>query len=192
MKVKCSNTGGEALLAADIASGNTRSSDFYVTLVREYIVYGVAFSSRAVVSYLIQADTGFPQWTPASLFDVVCGRVSRYWILVNWPTSGKYFTVITFPEFVQSQEQHDRLAEGDDLARAMFFRRKQLADLEFLDPSVQEWAVALEDKWLQCPFCSDAWKSGCLDAMVRCPTCERVSRNPKCLSECSEDTIQEP
>jgi len=182
MKVNCVSIGGAALLTADIASGNTRSSVFHVTLGRHYSVYGVLFCD-AVLNYLIQDDTGFPQWNPASLFQVVCGRVSRSWVCVNW-SSTKYFAVMSFPELVQSPDVFDQLALGDDSAREMFYKRQQSADLEFLDPSVEKTAEALDGNWLQCPLCSDAWESESLDAMVRCPKCQSVSRNPKYQSEC--------
>ena len=182
MKVKCVNTGGEALLAADISSGNTRRSVFHVTPGREYMVYGVLFCD-AVLSYLIQADTGFPDWEPASLFQVVCGRVSRLWVLADWSDS-KYFVVITFPEFVRSPEAFDQLALGDDSAREMFYIRQQSADLEFLDPGVEKTAVAVEGNWLQCHQCSNAWESETPDAMVRCPECRSVLRNPKGQAGC--------
>ena len=181
MKVNCVNIGGAALLAADIASGNTPSSVFHVTLGRDYTVYGVLFRGP-VLSYLIQADTGLPQWTPASLFQVVCSRVSRTWVCVNW-SSTEYFAVVSFPELVQSPEVLDQLTLGDSSAREMFYKRQQSADLEFLNPSVEKTAEALDGDWLQCPLCSDAWESGSLDAMVRCPKCQSVSRNPKYPSD---------
>jgi hypothetical protein len=85
MKVKCVNKGGEALLAADIAAGRMRSSKFHVTVGRDYAVYGVLFR-KAVLSYLIVDDTGLPYWNAASLLQVVCGRVSRPWVLADWRT----------------------------------------------------------------------------------------------------------
>jgi hypothetical protein len=177
MKVECVNTGGEALLAADIASGNTRSSKFHVTPGRNYTVYGVLYL-RSVLKYLIQADNGTPQWKPASLFQVVCGCVSRHWVFADWSTE-EYCAAMTFAEFVQSPEAFDELADGDDSARQVFFARRQSADLEFLDSSVTATAQTLDCSWLQCPVCCDAWESHSPDAMVRCPECHSVSRNPR-------------
>ncbi len=86
---------------------------------------------------------------------------------------------MSFPELVQSRDVFDQLALGDDLARAMFYKLQRSADLEWLDPGTEKTAEALDGNWLQCPLCSDAWESESLDAMVRCPTCQGVSRNPK-------------
>jgi hypothetical protein len=180
MKVMCVNSGGPALLTADIASGNTRSSVFHVTVGRDYFVYGVLFND-AVLKYLVEDDTGRPTWEPASLFEVICGRVSRSWIFPNWANAGRYVAAMSFPEFVEDPESFDRLSVGDKAARAAFTVRKQTADLEFPDPLVRETAKSLQDDWLQCPFCSDAWQSTTLDPIVRCPACQKVSRNPKNL-----------
>jgi uncharacterized CHY-type Zn-finger protein len=181
MKVRCVNTGGEALLAADIASGNTRSSVFHVTLARDYTVYGVVFC-RSVLDYLVQADTGSPQWTPASLFQVVCGRVSRHWVFADW-SSTEYIAAMTFAEFTESPEAFDQLVEGDDAACGMFYTLQQSADLEFVDPSVTKAAEAIDGNWVLCPVCSDAWEFESTDAMVRCPKCQSVLRSPRCQAE---------
>ena len=177
MLVKCINTGGASLSVADIASGNTRSSDFHVYLGREYRVYGLLFHD-AVITYLIVDETGRPAWEPASLFEVLCGRPSRHWRFYNWSTS-LYFGVMSFPELVQSVELYDKLALGDNAARTEFFKLKTKADLEFLDASVSAVAQSLEDDWLQCPFCSDAWQTKGPDEMVQCSSCQQISRNPR-------------
>ena len=177
MKVKCVNTGGKDLLEADIARGNTRSSVFHVTEGQEYRVYGVLFH-RSVVSYLIQEDTALPMWNPASLFQVICGRASRHWIIADW-SSEAYITAMTFQDFVSSPEAFDKLAVSDDSARETFRKWKQISDLEFLDPGVKKTAEAIEGKWVLCPVCAEAWEAPCADAMVRCPECQSVMRNPR-------------
>ena len=177
MKAKCVNNGGDALLPADVASGNTRRSQFHVTPDRDYTVYGLLFHS-AVLSYLIEADTGFPQWTPASLFRVTDNRVPRSWVVTHRPPPDTYFVAITFPELAQSWELLDRLALGEDAARRVFRERQRAADLEFLDEAVERTARVLDGCWLQCTFCTEAWESNSSDAMVRCPKCKAVARNP--------------
>ena len=182
MKVRCINTGGEVLRTVDIAAGNTRLSVFHVTVGREYAVYGVLLID-AVLHYLIEEDTGLPIWNPASLFQIVCGHVSRSWVIADWSPANSYFVVMSFPEFVESQKAFDELSLGDEVARSAFFKRKELADLEFLDLSVEKAALPVEGNWLQCPFCGDAWQSTGLDAMARCPACQRISRNPNYQTE---------
>jgi hypothetical protein len=131
MRAKCVHTGGDALLPADVASGNTRRTEFHVAADRDYTVYGLLFH-KAVLKYLIEADTGFPQWTPASLFRVADNRVPRSWVVTHRPPPDTYSVAISFPELAQSWEFLDRLARGEDAARRVFVERKRAADLEFL------------------------------------------------------------
>ena len=180
MRVLCKSLGGGDLLTVEIANGHLPSTKFHLTVGREYKVYGLLFAS-AVLQYLIEDDTtAGPGWFPASLFTVACDRVSRYWRIANWSDSGRYFVVISYPEITESPQAFDSLSNGDRKARNAFYERKQLADLEFPDPSIQVKAVAssLEGDWLRCPFCADAWQSKRPDALVKCPTCQKISNNP--------------
>lgn len=178
MRVLCKSLGGGDLLTADIASGFLPSSKFHLTVGRQYTVYGLLFA-EGTPRYLIYDDTVRPLWHPLSLFTVVCGRVSRYWRLANWSDSERYFVVISYPEITESPRAFDSLANGDRKARNAFYERKQLADLEFPDSSIQEVARLLDGDWLQCPFCADAWQSKSLDALVKCPACQKISNNPR-------------
>jgi hypothetical protein len=179
MRVLCKSLGGGDLLTVEIANGHLPSTEFHVTVGREYKVYGLLFT-RAVLQYLIEDDTtAGPGWYPASLFTVACDRVSRYWCLSNWSNSERYFVVISFPEITASPLAFESLVNGDREARNVFRKREQLADLEFPDSSVQEVARLLEGDWLQCPFCADAWQSKSLNALVRCPRCKKISNDPR-------------
>jgi len=46
------------------------------------------------------------------------------------------------------------------------------------DPNVTEQATHLEDKWLMCPLCTEAWDSESVYPMVRCPKCQEKLSNP--------------
>ena len=53
-------------------------------------------------------------------------------------------------------------------------------DLEFLDPSISNFAEIADDDWLMCPKCIDAWKSkGDRDALVKCSKCLTIFKNPR-------------
>lgn len=43
---------------------------------------------------------------------------------------------------------------------------------------IKEIATRLEDNWLMCPICQEAWKDSCKYAMVRCPKCMNRLHNP--------------
>jgi hypothetical protein len=179
MKVLCTSKGGDSLMDADIKAGNTRHSVFQITTNHEYTVYGVLFSG-GTVSYLVQDDDNLPSWYPASLFRVSDGRVSQYWVSVDWSSlAHKYFYMISFPELVSSPAFFDSLSLGENFAREIFYKRKDLADLEFVDDSVEKTVMFVDENWVQCPLCCEAWEINSYDAMVRCPKCHGVFHRPQ-------------
>ena len=53
--------------------------------------------------------------------------------------------------------------------------------LKTADPNISESAIEAASNWLICPRCSDAWECITSNAMVVCPNCECVFRNPRTL-----------
>ena len=175
MRVLCKNLGKGDLLEAEVAHGFLRTTEFHVTVGREYAVYGLLFTG-GLLHYLIYEDNLIPLWHPTSMFAVVCDRIPRCWRIANWSDSERDFVVVSFPEITESPQALDSLSNGDRKARAAFYERKQLA---FPDPSIREVARLLEGDWLQCPFCADAWQSKNCNALVRCPACQKISNDPR-------------
>ena len=130
MRVLCKNLGKGDLLEAEVAHGFLRTTEFHVTVGREYAVYGLLFTG-GVLHYLIYEDNLIPLWHPTSMFAVVCDRVPRCWRIANWSDSERDFVVVSFPEITESPQAFDSLSNGDRKARAAFYERKQLA---FPDP----------------------------------------------------------
>ena len=178
MKVRCIKSSGADLSPADIAAGHYTSSTFYVSVGGEYVVYGVAFDKGAI-SYLIEDDTGYIRWYPASLFEITSDRVSRLWRFSSVASAKGYEAQMSFAELVQNLDFFTRLVDGEKAAEDIFYRWKQMADLEFPDPSVTAIATIGDSDWLLCPFCADAWKSNGPDALVQCGVCKKVSNNPR-------------
>ena len=61
---------------------------------------------------------------------------------------------------------------------------KTLADiideeLGVYNPSIEKSATILDDTWLMCPDCIDAWESTSKNPMVICPKCDQVLHNPR-------------
>ena len=57
-------------------------------------------------------------------------------------------------------------------------------DLEFPDSSIIEIAQIIDDEWLMCSFCIDAWQcKNEIDALVKCPKCNKVLNNPRYQNE---------
>lgn len=59
-------------------------------------------------------------------------------------------------------------------------RQKQGVD-EFTgppNPNLEGAAVVIQEGWMQCPSCSDAWRSESAVGNLRCSTCGKWLRNP--------------
>lgn len=69
------------------------------------------------------------------------------------------------PQFERTQEELEKLAE-----------KLICEDAEFLN--LPE-ATILDNKWLMCPNCIDAWESNSKKQIVICPKCETTFRNPR-------------
>lgn len=52
---------------------------------------------------------------------------------------------------------------------------------ELLKPiqEVKDIAQQLDDTWLMCPLCQEAWENHSRYGMVRCPKCRNKLHNPK-------------
>ncbi|MFA5250396.1 MAG: hypothetical protein WC371_03180 [Parachlamydiales bacterium] len=54
-----------------------------------------------------------------------------------------------------------------------------LDDFKKSDPLIKEKAEIIDQEWLLCPVCHDAWLSNSLDAMVVCTNCQKIMHNPR-------------
>ncbi|MGE0198246.1 MAG: colicin immunity domain-containing protein [Simkaniaceae bacterium] len=52
-------------------------------------------------------------------------------------------------------------------------------ELSIPDPFLEKSATILDDQWLMCPDCVDAWESNSKNAMVICPKCNQILHNPR-------------
>ncbi len=178
MRARCISLGGAKLFPLDAAGGYLPTSIFHLTLHKEYIVYGILVSN-AVVRYLIANDYDHVGWAPASLFEIKCDRASRLWAIAIRVEPNQYYLRVTFSELTRNDELYERFLDREPEAQRIFNAWRRLADLEFPDPLVKETATAIEGDWLLCPFCLDAWESKSAAALLECPTCKRVSNNPR-------------
>ena len=51
--------------------------------------------------------------------------------------------------------------------------------LQTPNPLVSKSAIMLDEMWLMCPDCIDAWESSSQDAMIICPKCDKALHNPR-------------
>lgn len=118
---------------------------------------------------------------PSQLFDVVDGRLSKYWLYSFYERIDKLHQHlwIGYPELVNIPEHYAGLMDMIWSEGKIFFQYKAKMDVEFPDPSVKVIASILDENWLMCPICIDGWESRSTDGMVICPTCHTVMHNPR-------------
>ncbi|MGQ0628611.1 MAG: hypothetical protein ACT4PL_10990 [Phycisphaerales bacterium] len=146
-----------------------------------YTVYGIG-EFEGLLYYRIDSGSGM---FPAPLFDVIDGRVSRYWwfstIKNEYPQSKDDYpinAVWAYRDLVLSDEFETALIGGEQQAVARFRRYCAVLDREFPNPSIKERAELLKDHWVQCPRCSDAWPAPSDFGMIDCPKCGLLCHNP--------------
>ncbi len=155
---------------------------------REYTIYGITIRDEYIWYYLCdEIYTYFPRWKPPFFFEVVDPRLSRYWIY-SYKKLENYIRahpIITFPEWANNHpDYYDKLTDGDDPEVAIFKTYKELMDLEFPDSSISKAAQIGDAEWLICPLCWEPWQnSEDIDALVRCPKCQKILNNPRYLNE---------
>ncbi|MGA8367821.1 MAG: hypothetical protein WB716_10945 [Candidatus Acidiferrales bacterium] len=146
MKVLCIANKGGALpkhyLDARVNMG--AKTEFFVTVGKEYAVYGVEFA-RSQVWFYIDDDCHhwYPIRKPAPLFEVVDRRLSKYWRIAA--SEGKHGSVawLFFEEFISDKFFYDRLTNRQDTEVKIFKERRRQMDEEF-EPSVLTDAVGGE------------------------------------------------
>lgn len=153
-----------------------------------YTVYAVSMDHHA--RYFI-ADNDYdgpgPLCYPVSyesfFFDVIDARVSSCWTLGVQSSSSKpkcdSELLLTFKEWVSDESFYENLVDGHAHEVGIFRQYKAFMDIEFPSPGVTEKAELIEDNWLMCSKCCEAWQSDVVLGMVNCPQCSSVLLNPR-------------
>jgi len=184
MKVSClSNSGAELPECyVDPGSGFDRTTIFPLELGKEYTVYAVTLRQGGVWYYLLdERGVDYPVWSPAPLFEVTDRRLSQYW-LFGFHNAGirPGDAVFAFVEWSSDPlDYYDKLSDGDTEARLIFRKYRDLMELEFDTQADRPAAEDLGDGWMMCPQCREAWQTSVNGALVKCPNCSTILRNPR-------------
>lgn len=185
MKVKCLFNKGDNLPGDCLKprAGFNDSTEFHLLINKQYIVYAMTINLGYIWYYICdEAYSYYPIWNPSPLFEVVDGKISKYWIysFKRGKNLDETNVVMAFPEWARDSEIfYDKLSDGEENEVNIFKKYKILMDLEFPDESIKEQASIIENDWIMCPVCSDAWQVSCIPAMVECPSCKKILHNPK-------------
>ncbi|MCC7508392.1 MAG: hypothetical protein IT464_03340 [Planctomycetes bacterium] len=174
MKVKCVRL-NPVIEPGDQSPIHGELSPDQLTVGRCYVVYAIEVrDGRAILWIDSDYRLQWPSPVDASLFVVEAGAVSRLWVVTFTP----HLWIAPRP-CIESEFFFDRLTDGDSEAVAAFSKMKEFMDLEFTDQTVEATARVIDDAWLQCPNCQDAWESQHDSALVRCTSCQAILRNPR-------------
>jgi hypothetical protein len=169
--------------------GYSKTNKLDLTIGNYYIVYGMTLRAGYVWYYIHRdkdKNSKYPFWHPCGLFEVVNGQLSKYWVysFVQEKMQNRLFTqtMWAYPEWANNPYYYDLLTDEEEIELNIFIKYKSLMDLEFPSPWIKDKAEAMDDHWLFCSYCIDAWQSFSTDGMVVCPTCGRMMHNPNYIN----------
>ena len=188
MKVKAMYNKGKDLPSDLFFEGSSCkiTTEFPLKIDKEYIVYSMTIHDG--YAWYVICDENFsyhPNWHPCPLFEIVDNRLSKYWLFFYGRANEFYLsqTIWAFPEWCHTRGYFDRLYDAEEKEIEIFEKYRQLMDLEFPDPSILDAAEKIDDEWLLCPFCIDAWQPNSKVGMVVCPECKKTLHNPLYITE---------
>ena len=169
------------LLSAEV--GFDSNDDYSHMLHKKFVVYGMTLYLDYIWFYICEdknASNPFPIWHPAPIFSINDARLSKYWIysVQDCKELNRNRHFWTFPDWAIDPFFYSRLLDNEVNEVEVFKKYKLLMDLEFPDPDISEKATALEDGWVMCPTCIDAWQPHSYSGMIVCPKCHHTMHNP--------------
>lgn len=181
MKVKCITNKVSSLPREILNNYKISYEEFFIKEDKEYVVYAVMIY-LGYIWYCIcdERYTNCPMWHPSTLFELTNDRLSRYWIFSFNEENHKKLPYLSFPEWSNDPYFYGELVDGGKKEISLFNKYKNLMDLEFPNSSISMIAQIIEEDWLFCPLCIDAWQySDDKDALVKCPKCQQILNNPR-------------
>ncbi len=190
MKVKCIYNSGK-LLPQDLLNKQTTfkvDTEFALKLEKEYLVYAMECFYGYIWYYICDerhdSTDKCPFWNPypSVLFELIDGRLSTFWRYNSYVDKESKCTeyIFALPEWAKNSVKfYYRFIEGESPEIDIFKKYKVLMDLEFPDDMITEKATILDNEWLMCPVCIDAWQSKSVAGMVECPKCKNAFHNPR-------------
>ena len=150
-----------------------------------YDVFGLYLGDTVAYEILVDELDSHTTEFPSYLFKVVDNRLSSFFVLGEsgnrFSKSGKIkrFSFISFPEWANDITFFDRLFDGDKEAQIIFNKYKDFIYFEYIHVDINTKAIIVQDYWVQCPVCTDAWELERPNfEMCQCSKCNTVLLNP--------------
>lgn len=130
----------------------------------------------------------YPIYYHSAFFEIEDHSLSRYWVVDVRQTADGGATLLGIPNWCFENGFYSKLVDGETKAVSTFNQYKELMDMEFPDPLISDRAEIIDDEWLMCPRCIDAWKStNNLDGMLKCSMKGHHLHNPRYKRLCEID-----
>jgi hypothetical protein len=125
--------------------------------------------------------TEYPLAYPSLFFNMIDGRVSKYWTNpAITEVDGHRTEFRAFKEWMSDPMFYERLVDWHKTENAIFREYKELMDIEFPNPIKYKPVSYIEDDWCQCVACEHVWENFQTDSgMLRCPKCRQVLIDPR-------------
>jgi hypothetical protein len=178
MRVFCKSNKSTHLPAS---YGYRKGHEFPLVVGKNYGVYAMIFWTGRINYLIFDESRPAPFPMPSELFEIVDSKLSRHWHFnIDLDDSKSVIRAIWgYKELTDNPTHYEQLLSWNEAAFEIFACYKEAMDLEFPNPDITDVAEALEGGWFFCPKCNDAWESQLLDALVKCPSCGEILRNPK-------------
>ena len=167
-------------------SVRTHGGALNITVGRTYTVYAIAI--RNCYPWYFIADDSFESslyplaYAPAFFVETDV-RVSSCWTVgfrgANTRVERMREVLFAFKEWANDEVFFERLVDGNKNDIELFQKYKNFMDMEYPLSFVTDTAEFVQDNWLMCPKCIDAWESDSVLGMVRCPKCSTTFLNPR-------------
>lgn len=144
-----------------------------------YLVYGILFRKEKFFYEILTTHTFYTTSIPASFFDVIDHRISSLFRIGTMDDGNDHkMFFLSFAEWVGDKDFFGKLVDRDSKTEKIFSHYRDILYLEFRHPEIKESAIILQNGWVQCPFCTEAWElSYPVFEMCRCPECNNVLLN---------------
>ena len=185
MLVKCIDKSGENLPADCLTEelrfkNGGKDNAFDLVIGKFYVVYAMALFGKYMWYAICEANNKFPIFSPSPFFSIENNLLSKYWVFSFQKQSYSFLanSILTFSEWSNDDYFYSNLLEGYEKEIKIFSEYKIKMDLEFPSPNITATVEKIDDSWVLCPFCIDAWEPNSKAGMIICPSCNRTFLNP--------------
>lgn len=142
-----------------------------------YTVYAIYIIENKTEFMVMSEAHSFPVAVESSNVDIIDNKISSFWVY-GTENSSSNKVILSFPEWANDSYFYQNLVESNGKAGVVFRAYQQDLDMEFASPDIILSASILQDNWVQCPKCDEAWQSNKCGEVVSCPKCNSLLLNP--------------